>query len=196
MRFRRRRAFRRRRFARRTRRTYRRHTRRVNKSYYIKLRQIDTVSADVTGAISLSFTDDISSAQDISSVTALFDLFKVRGVKIKYFPRAPNSTVSDTTPFSFAPLYTYVDTDSATIPATTAAAAIQYDNLVVKNMYRPWSRWARFPSYTAANEPLGWQDLATIVAHGGLYAWGNGYTASNTYGYIVRTYYVLVKNRR
>lgn len=135
------------------------------------------------------------SVEEISTVGQLYDQYKVRSVQIKYIPSLPNDTSTIT---GFFPLYTVVDHDTPNTSAvvTSIATAIQYDNLKVFNLYRPWKRYIKVPRYTVAGVPAGWLDLANVVNYGSIILYGTGYDISQTYGKLVLTYYVATKNRR
>lgn len=136
-----------------------------------------------------------NSVEEIGTVGGLYDQYRVTGFKIKYIPQLPNDTSTVT---GFFPLYSVIDRDTPNTspPVTTIAGAVQYDNLRVYNMYRPWSRYVRVPRYVSTGTPMGWLDLANISNYGCAEFYGTGFDISQKYGKFIVTYYVTCRNRR
>lgn len=165
---------------------------------FFKIRLELAVSTNAGGIMTLAATNNPSGASDWSSISALFDAYKVAAMKIKYIPSLPNDTSVTT---GYAPFYMIADADSSTTPLASTTDAIQYENMQVKNMYRPWSFYYKFPKRTAVATGAtvlqgGYQDIAAVGASGGLYGYGLGFDASTTYGQAIVTYYITVTNRR
>lgn len=93
-----------------------------------------------------------------------------------------------------------MDVDQTTgNPVTTINQAIQYDNLRVKNVFRPWKLYYKIPKYVdAANLQGGYFDVANASSSlpGTVQVYGTGFDISATLGDIVITAYVKFKNRR
>lgn len=166
-----------------------------------KLKMINSVVADGAGVLKLSYYNDPSGATDWSSIQALFDVYRVVGVKIKFIPQTPNDT---STTRAFLPLYVAGDQDSATNPFTASTDPLHYENCKVANMYQPWSYYMKMQNRSqVANAGTsitllqgGWQDCATSAASAGIYTYGTNFTASAAYGTMVTIWYVEAKDRR
>lgn len=167
---------------------------------FFKLRQVVTISSSAAGIIDsgTSFNNDPSAAQDWSSLSSLFDTYKVSAMKVKYQPVAPNDEVATRVN---NPIYVIADCDNPTTPITSANIAIQYENCKMMNSVKPWTYYYKYPKQTSSANNLvilsgGYRDIAVTTASAGIYAWGNGLSASVTYGIAIITYYISCKNRR
>lgn len=154
-----------------------------------------SLTAISTNLVAINGAAPSNSLEEVSNIGALFDQYRVHAIKIAYFPQLPNDTSTVT---GFFPLYTVIDRDTPNTspPVTAIATAVQYDNLRVKNMYRPWKRYIKVGKYAQTGNPLGTMDLANIPNYGCLEMFGLGYDISTTYGKFVATYYVSASNRR
>lgn len=138
--------------------------------------------------------------QDWSSFAALYDQYRVFAVKIKYIPNFPNN---ESTLTVFRPLYMVTDYDSIVVLASVNEA-IQYENLRVKNLQRPFSFYIRVPKLIATygvtgatvQVAQGWFDIAYPTDTGAIRTIATDLSASSIYGTFVITYYVGFKNRR
>lgn len=177
-----------------------------------KLRQTTTLSSTAAGNIQYRFTTADPSAfvsingagyatalEDWSGITSLYDQYRVCAVKLKFIPNYPNNTTATT---AYAPVYCMIDYDTEAPPGTVADV-IQYNNLKVKNLYRPWKLYYKIPKSTpsVANAPqasvgYGWVDVAKPVQIGAIQLLVNGASISSSYGTIIATYYICAKNRR
>lgn len=210
-------AFRRKSYRRKTfkRRTYRkkRYTRsRVNapKTYKISWNSDSYFGSGAGGAMSQQIaTMDPTLCTEWTSVSALYDQYKVTCVKIQYYPNFIDSAVPVNSGLGiFKPLYVVYDADSTTGPTTTDIA-LQYGTCKVKNMYRPWKYVIRPRVQTdnsvnnagmaltfSRNGPI--LDVASAAYYQkGIIAWyGTGYPVSSQFGHIIVDYYVKFFGRR
>lgn len=167
---------------------------------YFKMRYTSVVQSDAGGSISIFTLANPTAAwsgggtvEDWTSVSSLFDSFRTCAVKWHYIPNLPNDASTVT---NYKPLYSVFDVDAASQIISTAAGAIQYENMKVHNMYRPWKRYVRVPK-SAASKIQGWVDIATpSEQYGALCGWGDGFNLSETYGNMIITYYIKCKDRR
>lgn len=136
-------------------------------------------------------------AQDFVNLSGIYDQFRIYAVSVKYIPLLPNDESSVT---GFAPLYTVIDYDDSTA-LTSVNQAINYENMKVKNMYRPWKVYYRIPKVTnlAGGTTIvgfGWFDMAGPLTTGAIKFYGTGFDVSTTYGTFIATWYIGCKNRR
>lgn len=138
--------------------------------------------------------DGFSTVLDWSAITPLFDQFKVNSVSLKFIPELPNDTNTTT---GFFPLYLAYDADSVAASAGSVSTVLQYDNYKVKNMYRPWEQTYKIkPVVQAGQTTRGFQDLNAPSNAGCIYMYGTGFDVSTTYGQLIITYNITVKDRR
>lgn len=177
---------------------------------FFKLRTNPVLSSDAFGDISYSFsltnpnsTTAANSAgysnavQDWSSLTALYDSYRVFGVKIKFTPDLPNNLSATTT---YKAIYSYVDYDSPT-PVTTYNSVSEYENLKTYNLYRPFSRYVKVPKIlntgvASSVVTFGWMDIANPQPSGHVGFFVDAASLSTDWGQLTVTYYVGCKNRR
>lgn len=165
---------------------------------FFKIRVSQTIAADSGGVISLTYTDNPSVYQDWTSIAGLFDSYRTCAIKIKFIPELPNDTSTIT---GFKPLYIVHDSDSSTIASPSVDSYIQYENMQVKNMFKPWGYYRKFAKQTANPTgtvmlPGGYKNTASPNASQGIFMYGDGFDISTNYGRLVVTQYVVAKNRR
>lgn len=165
-----------------------------------KLRVTATLSSDVGGDISGILSDNPSGANDWVSCGNLFDSYRVCAMKIKYIPSFPNDTNAVA---GYAPLYVVYDADHQAQPLASVNDAVQYENLKVMNMYRPWSYYVRIPKFNSISgasavtiQSGGYIDIGAVTAVSCIAYYGTGFKASLDYGTLVYTFYLKFKNRR
>lgn len=166
---------------------------------FFKLTTSDEVVSTAGGQIANVYTDNPNGYNDWTQIASLFDSYRVCAIKIKYIPNKPNDESNVTT---YQPLYIVQDRDSTTLPSTVNDM-IQYENLKVKNLYRPWTYYRKFAKQTSTGvtgqvmlaggykdcgQPTGSQAIF-IVSEPGL-------QTSTTYGRWITTLYLTAKNRR
>lgn len=167
-----------------------------------KVRYTQTLGSTGGGVIqvpiSLTSPENVVSGsgtvEDWSSITALFDNFKVCALKLRYIPSFPNNTSATT---AFAPLYSAVDYDEVNTSSCigTIAEAINYENMKVHNMYRPWKRYWKVRKLAFPGYAVGYNEVDTPYNIGQMCLYGEGFTASTTYGQLIITYYIICKSR-
>lgn len=139
-----------------------------------------------------------NAVQDWSSVSALYDQYKVNAIKIVYTPHLPNDT--SVTVF-YRSVYVSIDYDSVTQPTTYDGIA-QYERMRVVNLYRPFKLYFRLPavlntsSSTVVVGRMGWLDIANPNPAGCIQLFSEGLNLSSAYGRFTVTYYISCKNRR
>lgn len=142
----------------------------------------------------ISFTDNPrtpSSAQDWSNVSGLFDSYRVCAVKYKFIPSFPNDTSVTT---NFQPLYVTWDNDGT--GPSTINAAMQYENLRIKNMCMPWSVYQYIPKIMTSGQPNGYASTASPISVGDMTFLASGLNTTATYGQLIQTYYIAVRDRK
>lgn len=176
----------------------------INKYGNFKLRGVLQLTSDGAGSINagvrLTQPDSIDGAgtalTDWTSVLNLYDEFRVTSIKVQYIPQLPNDPSGTS---AFNPAYVFTDFDSTGL-VSTVAGAVGYDNMKVKNLYRPWSYFMRVPRMTAANSAtiarVGWMDTNSPAVTGSIYIRADNLDASTQYGKIILTYYIVAHNRK
>lgn len=174
---------------------------------FAKLKGTVTFSSNGAGLIQQTFFDTdpalfdtANPLQDWLTYAALYDQYRVCAIKFQWIPTLPNNESATAV---FQPFYTIYDQDSAPA-ATTTNALIQYSNLRVKNLYKPWKVYykvARSFSSQVSNVvvgSLGWYDTDVPSAVGRiLFSTGSeACSASVQYGRMICTYYIAFKNQR
>lgn len=158
---------------------------------FFKLKRVYPLS---TSAGLITFTDNPrnpSSAQDWSSVAALFDSYRVCAVKYKFIPSRPNDTTLTT---AYEPLYAAWDSDGT--GPTSINAAMQYENLKIKNLSMPWSIYQYIGKIVTSGESTGYASTASPITTGEMVFLASGLNSSATYGQLIQTYYLAVKDRK
>lgn len=165
-----------------------------------KLRQVYNAAFDSAGSIDFyPHVLDPTGLEDWASYQAIYDSFRVYAVKIKFIPSLPNDTSINT---AFRPIYYTFDVDS-TSPPNSVSDVIQYENLKVKNLYRPHSVYYRVPRYTSGGQGSaavlagGFFDVNTTPPQNGVIGcYAENIDISQNYGTFVVTFYIGFKNRR
>lgn len=164
-----------------------------------KLRTNVSLNSNAGGVISFSTANNPSGISEWASLVQLFDSYKVTGMKIKYMPHLPNDTSVTT---GYTPIYIVMDPDSPLASLSNISQAIEYDNLKTKNLYKPWSVYYKMPKVSQV--PLagsivlanGWLDIDNVSSTSAILGYSDGLDISTTYGTLLTTYYVKVKNRK
>lgn len=176
----------------------------VPKQNTYKLRGFYTVSSTGGGAINNGFRitqpdafDSANALQDWTSLSNLYDEFRVTGIKLTWIPSFPNDTSATT---AYRPLYVIMDTDSVGL-SPTDNQCLQYDNCQIKDMSKKFTVYYRIPKLinnagSNVSEP-GWMDTASPTATGSIYlARQASLTASAAYGTVILEYYILCRIRK
>lgn len=167
---------------------------------YFKLKRVVFLAAS-SGTISSSVAIyDPQSAQEWSSIAALFDSFRVHAIKMQWLPYAPNEVQATQV---YAPCYVLADFDATSAPVATAAAAIEYENMKAKNLFRPWTYYVRVPKLTGTTisnvvvHEGGYVDTTNLPTNlGQLQLFSSGNTGALNYGSYILTYYISCRDRR
>lgn len=195
-----------------------------------KCRFVRTAVSDSTGAYYMKvhlmnpvepWTDinsfAVNPVTDWTSFSDLYDNFRVCAIKVKWIPSNNSTpTFNSTTPGLignlYAPMYSCIDYDSSSTQIKTFNQIIEYENMKVHNLYRPFSRFFRVPKYlanpisdlTQGGDPVLSRGYFPTDPTSGLrpnYGWLYLYTENNlptvgTLGQFIVTYYIAFKNRR
>ncbi|UPW41439.1 capsid protein [Dipodfec virus UA23Rod_6578] len=170
-----------------------------NDKRFHKLKQVKDVSTDASGVISVFANNDVSLAQEWTTFTGLYDAYKVCAVKIQFIPNLPNDTSANA---QYSPLYIAHDFNNGTITAPTENILIQYGDVKVKNLFRPWTYYTRFAaqSYsgnaTSVSMTKGYRRTDDTTASQCAFMYSENNSFSTSYGRILITYYVTFKYRR
>ena len=164
---------------------------------FFKLRVATNFTSSALGTLDTVVDNNPSGFQDWSSISNLFDSYRVCAIKIKYIPSLPNDTSAVT---GFYPLYAVNDHDDIT-PLASVNQAIQYENMKVHNLYMPWQHYFKIPVRTQTStagtiEKGGYQDIASVSGSAGIKLWVTGLDTSTQYGTMIVTHYIAAKNRR
>lgn len=174
----------------------------LDSKVYTKLRYVFAVTSDGGGNISgyasctnpTTAVNGAGSYQEWTEFTALYDLYKVHALKVQYVPSKPNDTYTTT---AFAPLYIVHDIDNTGSALASVNAAIEYSNMKVMNMYRPWKYYRKVPTTTNQQKTVGVYNTVGTPINVGAFQWyGTGYDISDNYGTMIFTMYTTFKNRR
>lgn len=160
---------------------------------FFKLRAVQLMSTTVGGDFATVFTNNPSGCSDWASVQALFDDYRVCALKIQWVPQLPNDTSAQT---GYKPFYIVGDANDVTA-LTGITDAIQYENCKVKNLYRPWTYYFKFPKATAGSTLMnGYRDTSVISGTQSVKTYSTGLDTSQDYGQFILSFYITVKNRK
>lgn len=161
---------------------------------YMKLRNVISLNTDGSGEAHFDLAvRNPSGAQDWSSCSALFDSYRVCAYKLQFIPHLPNGS-SQTA--DYRPMYITYDNNSTISPISSINASLQYENLVVKNLFRPWKHYLYVPKSTDVGTTYGYSTCALPNDSGRLTLLANNLDFSGFYGDIIITYYCKFKERR
>jgi len=145
-------------------------------------------STSITVFNSTSF--NVGSLDQIASLTALFDQYRIVGIETWLVPEGQPASGADN-----GELATVIDYDDATM-LSSFASALDYENVVVSNgavgHYRKWKPHAAIAAYSGAftsyaNEESPWLDAAsTGVLHYGQKMAITATTSSQSYDLVYR----------
>lgn len=172
-----------------------------------KLRLITVTGGTATagGLVSSFFLlRDPSGANDWSNYTSLYDFYRVCAIKVKWIPSDPSYTAAP----AYHPMYLITDQDDIdNTNLTSTAIYVQYDNVQIKDMHRPWSFYRKVPKVSTAANISGGGTTSNILTNGfcdintrpqnGVFSFrAESLTALKEYGTFIVTYYVKFLNRR
>jgi len=174
-------------------------------------KQANAMSTSATGTVRHEYTDTyVASApfNDWTFFSGLYDQFRVRAVKLQYYPRFSNQSLTEviTTPLhQFHPLYVIFDIDNTTMSGilTTNNEALEYAGVKVKQVNRPWTYYHKYgkksQTGTGNISTGGWQDIASYAPTQVVSILQNNANllpASVELGDVLATYYVQFRYRR
>lgn len=170
-------------------------------THKFKFRGKIDISSDSSGIILASFPiiptlwDGSNPFPEWTNMQALFDSYKVTGVKFKWVPDKPNDTSTTT---GYKPMYNAQDFDS--YPTTpTVANLMEYDTFSVFGLDKPWSKYYKIKRFTGGATTIlgnGMIDIASPINQGAIMFRADGLDLSDNYGSFIVTYYVTLSNRR
>lgn len=166
---------------------------------FFKLSFVTNAASDAGGILDDVYTTNPSGLGDWSSVAALFDMYKVCAMKVKYIPSLPNDSSVTT---GYWPMYIVGDNNEVTA-LSTAQSALNYEACKVKNMYRPWSYYFKFMRVseygTGSSEVTmsgGWRPTTVTTGVQSIKMYCTGLDTSTIYGSFVISAYIVCKNRK
>lgn len=161
-----------------------------------KLRASFGVTSDGGGAIAGIWNNDPTGYGDWTNVQNMYDSYKIYAIKLHYIPSLPNDTSTVT---GFWPLYVATDQNDATVPGAVSVM-LQYDDMKVFNMYRPWKLFRRLRDQSAISGTTmlvgGYRPTTIVTASAGIKYYGNGFDLSTSYGQIIVTLYIKARYRQ
>jgi len=164
------------------------------------------VFADGSGVITdnVKMASSIYSTTDFAAAATLYDMFRVIGFQIEFYP---STQASPETALVYSPLPVIFDPDS--VPSMTVDICLQYETKAVWDIRNRQKFTFKVPKYsTVANgsatgssyqcDSDGFVDAAAqSTAFFGAVCWyGDGYTASGNYGTVIYKHLVAFKYRR
>lgn len=161
---------------------------------YMKLRQHVSMNTSGAGVYTGDFSvRNPSNAQDWNNCAALFDEYKVCAYKVQFVPHIPagNSTTVD-----YRPVYITFDTDSTATPITSMSDCLEYENLKVMNLFRPWKHYMIVPKIVTEGNTLGYQSTQQPTDRGRLTVYAESLDFSAFYGDMIISYYIKFKARK
>ncbi len=156
------------------------------------------VASNGSGVISSYISDDASIFTNWSSITSLYDEYRIVRMKYQWLPSTRSTSLA------YSPGYVIFDGDDTTGPVSTVDGAMQYDNCGVVDLTEPWCYDVRLPqptsqyavtgSYTV--KAGGWRDLASGFTSCCIQLFAASLTASTVYGQFVEEMVIEVRRQR
>lgn len=140
-----------------------------------------------------TYLDGASAMDYWTNYSTLYDFYRVRAIKIEFWPILPNDPSTTTV---FQPIVFQYDEDSSANLASFDAA-ISNQSRKVYMLNRPFKYYKRLKKVAPGEQvmPGGWQDCATPVAKGAIKAYASGLDASTQYGVVAVTHYVQFRHK-
>lgn len=170
---------------------------------YFKLQIVNDLSSDGTGVLSFHklVNEGVQTTTDWTSVSGLFDQYRVCAIKWKYIPARFNDTTAQT---MFPPAYiVYDQTTLNSNPITSVDVALGYENVKVVNMGEQWKVYRRIPKLSSSQVQAavyqgGWLNIeeAGDYQEGSIGIYGTGFSTSVTYGKLISIFYVKCRGRK
>jgi len=183
----------------------------ANRTYKFKRGCVlNTMTITMNGVLTSStgsYSFKLSDLPQYTEYTAMFDRYRITGVKLHVFPRISQQTPAGNTTAAtaYSPVIAHtIDYDDATAP-TDINTINQYDTVKFQYEFKPFKVWIKpraaqaqygagvFTSY-GNSSPKQWMDVASpdIAYYGWKWA-TNGYSAAlngNQYWDVLATYYL------
>lgn len=170
---------------------------------FFKIRNSIDVMIGPDSSTNIVVVDNPSVFTDWTNITGLFDYYRVCAVKLKYIPSANlvDFPAGASGP-KFAPIYIVHDPNTITSTVNTAAVALGYENMRVRNMWLPWSYYTKFVrnirtssivsqttrGYQPTNTPQSTQSVQLLFEN-------IGTTSSGQIGTLIVSLYLVCRNR-
>lgn len=146
------------------------------------------ISSGVGGVISPTFAfNNPSSATDWSSAIALYDEYRVLGMRLEYHPNAYTASAVS----SFAPVYSVIDRDSASALGGYSTA-VNYASCKEHSLDRPFSREMKMESSAEAQF---FNTSALPTSSGSIKLISTGLSNSTGYGRVSVYYMIQFRGR-
>ncbi len=164
---------------------------------FFKVRYVSDMTTSVGGTFSTVYNDNPTAFGDWTSIATMFDSYKICALRIKFIPSLPNDTSTQT---GYYPFYVCGDPDDTNI-LTSTGEVIEYENMKVFNLYRPFKYYYKLPimtsdGTTAVTLQGGYRDVSATAGKRGIKTWAEDLDASQKYGTFITTAYIVAKNRR
>jgi len=171
-----------------------------------KFKSVDPISTDGSGKVLHEYTDTKVVSlpyNDISSFGNLFDQFRVRAIKLRYYPYF--NVVEQASTGAMGPIFIVYDRDNTSLSGivTTNDIALEYSTVRCKTIDKPWVYYRSFGKVsqngTGRIDAGGWMDIASYAANQvvSICQQSAGVLPnSSTLGSIVSEYYVQFRGRR
>lgn len=171
---------------------------------FFKVRYIASLTTDVAGRAIHTVSDmnptavwdGAGTVEDWTNMKGLYEMYRVAAVKLHFIPSYPNDTSVNT---FYAPMYIVHDVDDNTA-IVNRAEALGYEKMRIKNLYRPWTFFTRCPrnrtTGKAINMVSNFLQMGVTDNMGGIKIFAENLDLSGTYGDVIITYYIMVRERR
>ncbi len=160
-----------------------------NRTTRLNLSISTTAGSGVTGEISGYFTTDVTSTTDWSSVSSVYQEYRVLAMEVRYIPLYTVPVAGGNLPAVGA--MDYVHYNGATAP-TSLDQVLQNANHKVWHTHKPLAMHWKM----RGTEEASWTYTGAAVDHGSIRWFVNGASASVNYGKFVITYLVECRGRR
>lgn len=163
------------------------------------LRSVYSIATSVGGTITFITSNDASTSSDFSSLSALFDSYRVRKIHQEWIPNFSRGSTQ-----SLPPIYLFFDLDDPNVVSgINESIAVQYPNCKILPVDKYYHASAEVPKVNSIAAGVGaysvndgFIDIATPVATCSIQAYSTGLAASTTYGTLINTYEVDFIARR
>lgn len=174
-----------------------------------ELKQKYDLSSDTLGVLADYFStsspsrvvNGVSTYNDWTELQSMYDNFQLLGFKMQYIPHVPNDTSQFT---GYAPYYIVHDNNQGGSAMLSSNEALEYGNLVVKNLYKPFTYKKKI---STKNQTLPASAIVAMINGNIFYktttspdtscvrTYADGLDASTTYGTVILSVIVRCRNR-